>query len=45
MADFPEWYPLVVKATAALGLLAFLVGLGGLVIGGRGGSVEGSVAG
>jgi hypothetical protein len=45
MAEFPTWYPWAVKAPAALGLLAFLVGLGGLMVGGRSGPAESSPAG
>ena len=35
MAEFPSWYPWVVKGAAGLGGIAFLVGLVGLVVGGQ----------
>ena len=33
--DLPAWFPWLVRAGAALGGVAFLVGLAGLVVGGR----------
>ncbi len=38
MTTLPEWYPWVPKTLAILGLVAFLPGLAGLVVGGRRGA-------
>jgi hypothetical protein len=37
MTDFPAWFDWVVRAGAGIGLIALLVGLAGLVVGGRSG--------
>ena len=36
--DTPAWFPRIMQASAGLGLVAFLVGLVGLVVGGKRGS-------
>ena len=40
MGDFPPWFGWVVRVGAGLGLVAFLIGLVGLVVGGRSGPAE-----
>jgi hypothetical protein len=40
MTEFASWFDWVVRASAGIGLVALLVGLVGLVVGGRSGSAD-----
>ncbi len=43
MTEFPSWFGWVVQACAGIGFVALLIGLVGLVVGGRSRSADGTI--